>query len=111
MPRDTRQHARGTSLTVDYPFGWYVTGRAMCSDGRVRALKRIAVTADTFFSVPAAVTVKGRTVSGYVTVETETGMTVDTEEDPSIVKFIAVKYGRNHDALPDGAWRRGEGDQ
>lgn len=105
---ERRHYARGTSLVQECPWGWYHGGRAMCSDGRVRALKRIAPTADTFFSVPAAVTVGGRTVSGYVTVECESGSSVETDDDPAVVKFVAVTYGRNGALLPDGAWRRAE---
>lgn len=104
MTIERRDYARGTSLVQSYPWGLYHGGRAMCSDGRVRALKRIAITADTFFSVPAAVTVAGRTVSGYVTVECASGSSVVTDDDPAVVKFVAVQYGRNHDALPDGTW-------
>lgn len=77
----------------------------MCSDGVVRAIKRIAPTADTFFSVPAAMTVRGRTVAGYITIECESGSSVETDDDPSVVKFIAYTYGANGALLPDGAWR------
>lgn len=100
MTIDTREYAAGTSLTQSYPFGFYIAGRAMCSDGRVRALARIAQTADTFFSVPAAVKVKGRTVSGYVTVDTVSGSSVATDDDPAIVRFRAYTYGRNGGLLP-----------
>jgi hypothetical protein len=102
---DTRNYAHGTSLTQSYPWGTYVGGRVLCSDGKVRALKRIAPTADTFFSVPAAVTVNGRTVAGYVTVECASGSSVETDDDPAVAKFVATAYHKNHDALPPGAWR------
>jgi hypothetical protein len=105
MRTETREYAYGTSLVQSFPWGLYWSGRAMCSDGRVRALKRIAQTADTFFSVPAAVTVAGRTVAGYVTVECATGSSVPTAGDPSIVKFVAYTYRRNGDALPAGKWK------
>lgn len=39
--------------------------RLLCSDGVVRAAK-MASTADTFFSVPASVRVKGKHVTGYM---------------------------------------------
>lgn len=102
---ERRKYSHGTYLTVEYPWGVYHGGRVMCSDGRVRALKRIATTADTFFSVPASVAVRGRTVAGYVTVECVSGSSVETDDDPAVAKFVAVTYGRNHDALPDGVWR------
>ena len=100
--------------TYDSPFGGFVRGRAMCSDGRVRNLKRISVTADTFFSVPASVTVKGRTIAGYVGVETCQGWTTHTDEgwtthgtgdDPALVKFHAYTYRKNHELLPAGSWK------
>ncbi len=83
----------------------------MCSDGKVRALARIAETADTFYSVPAAVTVcadgQRWTVTGYISTESEEGWTVETADtDPTIVKFTAYSYGRNADRLPAGSWKR-----
>jgi hypothetical protein len=62
---------------------------------------RLGSTADTFYSVPATVTVKGRTVSGFLTF---TGNSLDRPADPMVVKFIANAYGRNADALPEGAY-------
>jgi hypothetical protein len=102
--RDIRNYGAGTFLEVDYPWGVYVRGAALCSDGRVRRLKRIASTADTFFSVPAAVTVKGRTVSGYVTVETAQGWSTESADDPAVVKFVAYSYGRNGHLLEGLKW-------
>lgn len=99
---ETREYGHGTSLTQSFPWGLYVGGKALCSDGKVRTLKRISETADTFFSVPAAVTVKGRTVAGYVTVESIDGFTSTGEP---VVKFVAVKYRRNHYLLPEGTYR------
>lgn len=95
MNTDTREYADGTRLDVTMPWSLFTGGRALCSDGKVRALARIASTADTFFSIPAAVKVSGRTVSGYVTVETREGLSTPTENDPAVVKFVAYTYGRN----------------
>src|SRR5580765_5909975 len=100
MHYETREYAEGTCLRQSYPWGWYWGGRALCSDGRVRALARIAQTADTFFSVPAAVKVSGRTVSGYVTMDTLSGSSVATDDDPPVVRFIAYSSGRNGHLLP-----------
>jgi len=72
----------------------------MCSDGRVRTIKRMAQTADTFFSVPASVRVRGRTVAGYVTTETVQGLSTATDDDPEIVRFIAYTYRKNGELLP-----------
>lgn len=96
----TRTYANGTSLTARMPWGLYVGGRALCADGRVRTLKRISQTADTFFSVPAAVAVRGKTVSGYVTVETVAGLSTESVDDPAVVKFVAVANRRNAALLP-----------
>lgn len=106
MTPEVRNYGLGTSMVQSFPWGTFHGGRAMCSDGKVRRLVRIAETADTFFSVPAAVQVKGRSVSGYVTFETAEGSNVATDTDPEVVKFIAYTYGRNADALPGGAWKR-----
>lgn len=102
---DTHDYADGTSITQSYPFGSYVAARVMCADGQVRTAKRVAATADTFFSVPCAVTASGRTVSGYLTVEARSGASTTSDRDPAVVKFAAFEYGRNADALPAGLWR------
>lgn len=85
----TRTFPNGTSLTQSFPWGLYVRARAMCSDGRIRSTKHLSNTADTFFSVPASVEVKHRTVSGYITI---------TDEG---VRFIAYTYGKNGHLLPE----------
>jgi len=93
------------------PWSLFVGGKAMCSDGVVRTLKRIAQTADTFFSIPASVEVRDRgikkTVSGYVTIECRSGSSVPIGLDQPMVKFIAVQYGKNHAMLPKGAIKLG----
>jgi len=98
-------YAMGTYLNHSDGFiDGFIGGRAVCSDGRVRSLKRIAAYADTFFSVPASVSVSGRTVSGYVSVSTLSGSSVPTEDDPAIVVFRRYDYGKNADLLPAGEW-------
>lgn len=92
------EYANGTYLDMRYPFGFFVGGAALCSDGKVRKLKRISDTADTYFSVPASVNVGKRTVSGYITVET-------LNDDTAMVYFIAYSYGKNGDALPGTKYR------
>lgn len=109
MNMQTRKYGAGTSITQSFPWGIYWGGKALCSDGKVRTLKRIAQTADTFFSVPAAVEVrhdgKRYTVSGYVTYDTLAGYSTETDDDPTTIKFIAYTYGKNGDKLPRGAWK------
>ena len=96
----TQRYAMGTELRATGPYGLLHKGRVLCSDGRVRALKRVSPTADTYFSVPAAVKVKGRTVAGYVTVETVQGFSTPDDNDPAVVKFIAYSYRKNGGLLP-----------
>lgn len=82
-------YANGTYIHSTYPWGIIRSARALCSDGRIRRTKRIAQTGDTFFSIPASMTVKGKTVAGYITVETLAGYSTETPDDPAIVKFFA----------------------
>lgn len=101
MNVDRREYAFGTYVDNAYPWGLYVSARALCADGKVRKVKRISETADTFFSVPASVTVKGKTVSGYITVSSIEGYDTVTFMDPAVVKFVAYKYGKNWELLKD----------
>jgi hypothetical protein len=105
---DRREYGLDTWVSSSYPFGLYAGAQVLCSDGRVRKCARIASTADTFFSVPAAVKVAGKTVSGYVTIEALSGLSTETEDDPAVVKFVAYTYGKNGDLLPKGAFRHTE---
>jgi len=104
---ETRSYGKGTELTVSMPFSLFHSGRVLCSDGKVRALARIASTADTFFSIPATVKVNGKTVSGYVTIETLEGHSTGTPDDPTVVKFVRYDYGKNANLLPKGEFREG----
>ena len=63
-----------TRLHVSYPWGLMLRkgSRLLCSDGVVRAPAYLASTADTFFSTPCAMVVKGKYLTGYMTGE-ETG--------------------------------------
>jgi hypothetical protein len=86
-------YADGTYLRTSTMWDVYSGGAAMCSDGIVRTLKRIAITADTYFSIPAAVSARGRTVSGYVS--------LDTANDPeSTVVFHATGMHRDYIGEP-----------
>lgn len=105
MSYTKREYAYNTSVTQSYPWGLFVRADVMCSDGKVRAVARIAETADTVFSVPAAVRVAGKYVSGYMTVETRSGSSVATEDDPAVAKFARYDWGRNADLLPGGFYR------
>ena len=102
-------YAYGTTLETHPSTGAAVRARAMCSDGRVRAVRFGSGQPDTWFSIPGSVVVGGCRVTGYVTVATAEGHDTATDDDPAVVKFRAVRYGRNADALPDGEWNRPAG--
>ena len=71
----------------------------LCSDGK-RRYARITADCDTFFSQPASVRVKGKTVSGYVT----TGH----GEFGSDWHFTPNCDGKNADLLPNWHYSGGE---
>lgn len=90
---DRREYGEA-AMIVSYPWGlFYKATKVLCSDGIRRNTKRIAVTADTFFSIPASMTVKGKTVSGYVTV-------VEDDKGERDLQFRAYTYGKNGYLLP-----------
>ena len=90
-------YAQGTFLTLqDGPFACgFVAGRALCPDGKVRTVRFYDGIANTFFSVPCRVSAKAKTVSGFITVETVQGFSTPTDDDPSIVRFVPYRYGKN----------------
>ena len=94
------EYAQGTYLVPHAgPFSCgFVRGRALCEDGKVRAVRfpRGGI-ADTFFSIPAQVQVSGSTVSGFVTIEDPDGFTTTSGQ---VVRFIAHSYGKNSHLLP-----------
>jgi hypothetical protein len=94
------EYADGTYVETCLPWSTFVSAAAMCSDGKVRKVTRIAQTADTFFSVPASVVVNGRTVAGYITFSTRAGFSIATESDPARVEFHAYAYRKNGGLLP-----------
>ncbi len=96
QPLELRKYAHGTYLRVQMPWSTYVGGKAVCADGTLRTLCRISQTADTFFSIPAAVKVRGKTVSGYVSFEH------DNSDPPQLyVSFKAYEKGENYRCLPN----------
>ena len=102
---EDRNYGCDTVIRVSRPHGMYMGGKVLCSDGKVRALNRIATASDTFFSVPAQVKVGRKTVSGYVTFETARGLSTPTPDDPVVAKFCAYAYGKNGHLLPGGTWQ------
>ena len=64
-------NSRRTGLVSTQPWGLFrrTGSRVLCSDGKIRSLAYLAQTSDTFFSIPAAIRVNGKYVTGYVTTE------------------------------------------
>lgn len=81
---EKREYANGTYVTNRKWSGAYVSAHVLCSDGKIRATSRLGEAADTFFSVPAAVKVNGKTVSGFIMIDDTDG-----------VSFSANRDGRN----------------
>lgn len=63
---EKRDYDRGTYVLTRMPWGCFVRGKAICPDGKARAV-RLAITADTFFSIPASVLFRGKRVAGFIT--------------------------------------------
>ena len=89
-----------TQLNTSAPWGFYSRKgtRLLCSDGKVRAVAYLAGTPDTFFSTPAAVRVRGKYITGY--------MTIEEGLPPSDYKPTRIAYAFRHhngqaDFLPD----------
>lgn len=77
---------------------WQIPYKAtdvLCSDGRYRTA-RTAGQADTFFSLPARVSVRGKTVSGFL-----------HHNSAGVLRFTAYSYRRNGHLLPEPTeeWR------
>jgi hypothetical protein len=74
-----------------YPSGALRNSRrhfsAICLDGKVR--RGTCGVPDTFFSIPARLKAKGKTVTGYVTIDSSDGE----------IHFHAYLYGKNHEVL------------
>ena len=90
-----REYAQDTYLETAGPWQVFIGARALCPDGKVRKVKRIGQVGDTFFSIPAAISLKRKTVTGFLTIQTIAGFEVPTDDDPAIVKFFPVQYGKN----------------
>lgn len=81
-----------TSITFIQPNGYtHKDGtRLLCADGKIRAVAHIGSFADTYFSIRAAVRVKGRYVTGYATVH----------EDAQGNRAYVFRKHTGEDALP-----------
>lgn len=105
MSDSTMEYGYGTSLTRSGMWGVFTSAKVLCSDGIVRKVKRISMTEDTMFSVPCAVTVDGRTVTGFLSLETLSGLSTESDSDEKVVKFTANVHGANASLIPAGTCR------
>lgn len=103
--KEKRTHGQ-THISISYPWGVHPRNghRLLCRDGKIRAAE-LAPTADTFFSIPARVRVRGKWISGYAT--------TDTVDGSSVLHGQAVAYVFRHhtchddkvESLPDVEFR------
>ena|SRR6266699_815537 len=80
----TREFNNGTFLVTQGPYSTNKQAKVRTPEGKLRTTKRLGE-ADTFFSIPASVTVHGKTVSGYVSINTDT----------NTLEFHPYKYCKN----------------
>ena len=78
--------------------------RVLCSDGIVRTAT-VTGEPDTVWTVPARVSVHGRTVTGSVYHRgnldfSRPGWPAYSDDDPIVWRFSAYQYRKNADALP-----------
>ena len=95
-----RRTFRNDRAERSYPNPWGAqTGtayRVLCSDGKIRTAVATAE-ADTFYTIPARVTVRGRTITGSVY---HRGMDWDGPADGPRYAFSAYTYRKNGAILP-----------
>ena len=102
------KYSMGTRIDCRGPWCAPYGGRALCSDGKVRAIQfgRNGGQADTWFSTPASVNVSGVRVTGYISTDHLRHWT-DPEfvnDDRVVVRFSAYEYRKNADRLPRENW-------
>jgi hypothetical protein len=85
-----------TKINFTYPWGIIRRNgnRLLCADNIVRAAE-LAQCADTFFSIPASIRIKGKRITGYATSDESNGERVWTFRPMDIEK----------EAYPFLAWR------
>ena len=68
-----------TFFSQTYPWGLFrrCGHRLLCADGIIRAAE-LAHTADTFYSIPASIRIRGKRVTGYATCDEANGVRVHT---------------------------------
>ncbi len=74
-----RTYAKGTWTQQRQPWGIFTRAKAVCPDGKARIV-RLAACAGSFFSVPARLSYKGKTVSGFISFASDSGLSTDPEQ-------------------------------
>jgi hypothetical protein len=74
-----RNYSRDTWTEQCLPWGTFTRARAICPDGIARVV-RLEACADTFFSVPARLSYRGKTVSGFISFTSDSGLSTDPEQ-------------------------------
>lgn len=95
----TEQLTHGkTHVSRSMPWGLYSRNghRVLCSDGIIRAVE-MSETADSFFSVPARLRIKGKWITGYVTTEES----IDRSDWSSHVAWSFRQHDGQDTTLPD----------
>jgi hypothetical protein len=88
---------KSQAVSYRYRFGMQSFAKvtnAICEDG-IQRNAHVTAEADTFFSLPAKVYVKGKTVAGFLTRSTLEGWSTPTDDDPAVWRFIAYSYRKN----------------
>lgn len=77
-----------THITVSRPWGLFARNghRMLCSDGKIRSIES-AESADTFFSVPGRVRIKGKWFTGYWSQETKCWTNQNQSDFPQVYCF------------------------
>jgi hypothetical protein len=70
---------------------------AKCTDNMVRRAT-VTAEADTYFSTPARVQVRGKSISGFLTTTDHYNLPEDGNR--AVYEFIQYSYGKNGDMLP-----------
>jgi hypothetical protein len=81
---ESQRHAAGETFLAFYgPWHLPCRARLRCPDGKLRMTQRVASEPDTFWTIPCAVKVRGKMVTGYLSTNTDTG---EYEFHPSLYR-------------------------
>lgn len=92
-----------TNMAQTFPWGLFVRKgtRLLCADGKIRSVAYLAHTADTAFSVPCAIRIKGKYITGYATGQEQVWITGEKETDFKSAHVFRHHTGQTYNPLPD----------